>query len=881
VNLRAGITRLINAIGRTDHDRDFDAELDSHLQLHTDDNLRAGMPPDQARRHALLKLGGIESARQRYRERAGVPWLEHLAQDLRFSARQLRKAPGFAVTAVATLALGAGAALAIFAFVDAALLRPLPYRDPARLVSATERTAEIPHAAISHPDYLDWKRLNTVFSGIEAHKGGGLALSSASGAQLVPSARVTAGFFRVLGVVPAVGRDFVESEDQPSATRVAIITDAAWHSRFGGRPDIVGQTISLSGDPTTIVGVLPPSFHFAPRGAAEFWLPFRATGGCDLRRSCHSMTGVARLKDGVTVDQAQAEMTGIAAALERQYPDTNRGQSASVLPLAETIVGDLRPALLTLLGGAALLLVIAWVNVVSLLLVRSEGRKRELAVRSTLGASGGRLVRQFLTESVVLTAAGMTGGLLLAGAAIRLLSSLISDDMQARLPFLSGVGLEGRVLVAALVLAVVSVALLAVAPSVRVRFGELRDGLTEGARGSSGTAWRRLGFRLVVVELATAMVLLVGASLLGQSVYRLLNVELGFDADRLATLQVSAMGARFADDDAAIRLGRDVEARALALPGVASVALASVLPVSFNGNTDWVRIVGRPWTGTHIEVNMREVSARYFDTVRSRLLAGRVFTGDDTLGRPRVTVINKTMAVKYFPGEDPVGRQFGDRELTPSSLKTIIGVVDDIREGPLNAETWPAVYYPFEQGPSSGFAVIVRTSQDAASVLAPLDAAIRAIDGDLGTRNPAVMRERIKDSPVAYLRRSSTWLAGGFAVLALLLSIIGLYGVISYSVGQRTREIGLRVAMGAERSAVYRLILGEAGRLIVFGVVLGAAGAVAAARLMRTLLFGTTPWDVPTLVAVAAVLASAALLASYLPARRAASVSPMDALRVE
>jgi predicted permease len=879
--LRAALARFRYALGRADAEADFDAELASHLELHIDDNLRAGLTPEEARRHALVKLGGVESTRQRRRERAGVPWLEHLAQDLRFAARQLRKAQGFTATAVATLALGAGAALAIFAFVNAALLQPLPYRDPSRLMNVTESTAELPLAALSHANYLDWKRMNTVFGALEAYKSTGLALASPEGAQLLQVGLATPGFFRTLGVVPALGRDFLESEDQPSAPRVAVLTHAAWHSRFGGSRDVVGRTISIEGDPTTIVGVLPASFHFAPLGFAEFWIPFRPTTGCDLRRSCHSMTAVGRLKDGVTAEQARAEMTGIAAALERQYPDANKGQSASVRPLGDVIVGNLKPTLLALAGGAALLLVIALVNVVSLLLVRSEGRKRELAVRSTLGASGGRLARQFLTESIVLTAAGMTGGVLLAAAAIRLLSALISKDMLARMPFLAAARVDGTVLLAAAVLAAVSVLLFAVAPAVRLRLGDLREGLTEGARGSSGTVWRRLGFRLVVVELATAMVLLVGASLLGQAVYRLLNVDLGFEPDGLATLQMAATGTRFNEDAAAIRLARDVEARVQALPGIESVALARTLPVSFNGNTDWIRVVGRPWTGRHIEVNQREVTPGYFTTMRSRILSGRGFTRDDREGRPLVAVINKTMALKHFAGEDPIGKQFGDRDLAPDSIKTIVGVVDDIHEGALDDEMWPAAYYPLDQDPSSGFWVIVRTAQEPSSVLRALDAAVRAIGPEIGTRNPIALRERITDSPVAYLRRSSTWLAGGFAALALLLSVIGLYGVIAYSVGQRTREIGLRIAMGAGKSAVYRLILGEAGRLILFGVLLGAAGAVAAARLMKTLLFGTTPWDVPTLVVVAVVLASAALAASYLPARRAASVSPMDALRVE
>jgi len=545
------------------------------------------------------------------------------------------------------------------------------------------------------------------------------------------------------------------------------------------------------------------------------------------------------------------------------------------------IVGDIRPMLLLLLGGAGLLLAIACVNVVSLLLVRSEGRKRELAVRSTLGASNGRLVRQFVTEAFVLVAFSSALGLLLASSAVQLLFGLISEDMRAGMPYLDGVGMNARVTACASILALVATALFSLAPAARVRFSELREGLAEGTRGSSGNTWRRLGFKLVVLELATAMVLLVGAGLLGQSLYRLLNVDLGFEPDQLATVQVAAPGPRFEGAEQAARLGRDVINRVARLPGVQSVGLVNLLPVSFNGNTTWIRFVGRPYNGEHNEVNSRVVSAGYFTTVRARLLRGRGFTDADTASAPRVVVINQTLAKQYYPDDDPIGKRYGDTSLSPNSMKEIVGVVDDIKEGPLDSEIWPAEYVPFEQDPDSFFAVVARTSQAEASVLPAMSAAIRAIDPDLGTRRDAVMRDRIQDSPAAYLQRSSAWLVGGFAALALLLGIVGLYGVISYSVSQRTREIGLRLAMGAQRRSVYELILGEAGRLIAVGLLLGLVSSIAVAMLMRTLLFDTPPWDVPTLAAVAVVLAGAAMLASFIPARRAASLNPIEALRVE
>jgi predicted permease len=593
------------------------------------------------------------------------------------------------------------------------------------------------------------------------------------------------------------------------------------------------------------------------------------------------MRGVARLKPGVSAEQAQAELSTIASALEREYPNDNRGQGASVRPLAEDIVGELRPALLALLAGAGLLLVIACVNVISLLVVRSEGRRRELAVRSTLGASGGRLLAQFATEAVVLAGVSTGVALLLSSAAVALLTGLLSEDMITRLPFLADVSTDATVVAVACGIGLLATTALAVAPMARLRSSELREGLAEGGRGSSGLAWKRLGGRLVVVELATAMVLLVGAGLLGQSLYRLLKVDLGFEPDRLVTLQVAAIGPRFENRDTTVRLGRDIVAAVAALPGVESAGITSVPPVSFNGNTDWVRIVGRPWDGTHIEVNMRETSAGYFTTVGTRLLKGRLFDANDTDGRPRVAIINRAMATRYFPNENPVGQRFGDRELTPASIKEIVGVVDDLREGPLDAEIWPAVYYPFDQSSGTFFSVLARAEGDQHVLLPAMAAAIRGLGSDVGTRNPAVMEDRIAESPAATLRRSSAWLAGGFAAMALILSVIGLYGVVSYSVGQRTREIGLRMAMGAERGSVYRLILRDAARLVVAGIVLGALAAAGAARLFGTLLFATTAWDGPTLLGVAALLAIAAGLASFLPARRAASLNPIEALRVE
>jgi len=802
-------------------------------------------------------------------------------QDFRYALRQLRKSPGFACTAILVLTLGMCASVSIFAFVDAALIRPLPYPNPNRLVDVTESVAMIPRANLSYPDYLDWKRLNQVFRSMDVYGGTGYLLRTSAGTEPVPGTRVSDGFFHTLGITPVLGRDFYTGEDLPAAPRTVILSYSTWQNRFGGRKDVIGETVALSGLPHTIVGVLPIDFQFAPRGKAEFWTTLHASDSCALRRSCHNVNGVARLKEGVTVATALANMKTIARQLELQYPNDNRDQGASVLPLSEVIVSNIRPILLVLLGGAGLLLIIACVNVSSLLLVRSENRKREVAVRGALGASRARLIRQFVTEGLVLVAAGCCFGLVGGVGVMRILMGLISKDMMATMPYLTGLGMSSHVLVFACAISVFAAALFSLPPVLRLPLAKLREGLTEGSRGYAGTVWRRFGANLVAVELAIAVVLLVGAGLLGKSFYRLLHVDIGFQPDHLATLQVALSDATYAKDEQVVAVGRQIVSRVQRLPGVESVGLTSVLPVSFNGNTTWIRLVGRPYNGEHNEVNQRDVNSDLFATLRAKLLRGRYFTDTEDASKPSVVIINQALARKYFPGEDPIGKKIGDTDLSPKSITEIIGVVDDVKDGSLDSEIWPAVYYPFNQNSDSYFSLVVRTSQAEQSMLPTLVGAVHELDPGIGTMNEATMIDRINDSPTAYLHRSSAWLVGGFASLALLLGVVGLYGVIAYSVTQRTREIGVRMALGAQRRSVYQLIMKEAVWLAGIGIGAGLLSAIAAASLMRGLLYGVRSWDATTLAGVSVLLAISALLASYLPARRAAGVDPMVALRYE
>lgn len=878
------LARFFKKLGMFFRREEFINDLDEEMAFHREQketDLRAeGMSPQTAHHAAARQFGNTTVLKEQTHETVAF-WFETTLQDLLYALRQLRRNLSFTLTAVLMLALGIGASAAIFAFVDAALIRPLPYPDPATLVDVGESAQLFPRSNLSYQDYLDWKRLNKVFSAFDVYTNNAYLLASPSGAEHVHGAHVTAGFFGTLGVAPILGRDFTTGEDQPGAPNTVILSYETWQKRFAGRKDIIGQSVTLSGTPNTIIGVLPQTFTFAPIGQPEFWVTFHTLGGCEKRRSCHNLFGIGRLKPGVSVAMALADMQSIALQLERQYPDSNRGQGAFVQPLHELIVGDIRPILLTLFTGAVLLLLIACVNVSSLLLVRAESRRREVAVRGALGASPSRLARQFITEGLVLVAAGTLLGLATSYAAIQILLHLISQDMLRYMPFLIGLTLNLHIITFVALVALLAAAIFSLTPIVRLSFSDMRSGLAEGGRTSAGTLWRRFGANLVVFELAIAVVLLVGAGLLVKSFYRLLNVDLNFQPDHLATLCIDAPDASYSKDTQAIALGRSIIHSITALPGVKSAAITSVLPVSYNGNTDWIRFPGRPYNGQHNEVNEREVSSAFFTTLQARLIRGRFFTDDEDISKPKVVLINQALAKKYFPGEDPIGKQIGDTDLTSKSLKQIIGVVDDVKEGSLDSEIWPAEYIPFNQNTGTYYYLIARTSQAPESILPTLTSTIHHIDPGIGTLYELTMAERIADSQTAWLHRSSAVLVGGFAALAFLLGVVGLYGVIAYSVSRRTREIGVRMALGAQRSTVYRLILKEAGWLTAFGIVAGVLCSLAATALMHKLLFGVHSWDVTTLIAVALVLAISALLASYIPARRAASVNPVEALRAE
>lgn len=866
-----------------DHIREHERaeEIEANLQLHVDDNLRLGMTPEQARREAMVKLGSLESAKEAYRDQTTLPLIEDLLQDARFAARQLRKNPGFALTAVLTLALGMSASVAIFAFVDAALLKPLPYKDPQRLVGVYEKIEKVcPLCNLSYPDFLDWKRQNTVFSDFDAYNHQGLMLKTVTGTQPAFATRVTDGFFRTLGVSPILGRDFRRGEDQNSAPRTVILSYAKWQSAYGGRADVLGQTLTLEDNPTTIIGVLPRDFHFAPSEPTDYWVTMHASSECDLRRSCHGLYGIARLKPGVSFHMALAEVTAIASRLEKQYPGSNREQGANLSPLTEVIFGSIRPILIVLLSGACLLLLIAAVNVTSLLLVRTESRSREFAIRDSLGASRSRINAQFVIEGLLLVTLATGLGTICAYWAMTVLKRLLSEDELLRMPYLNGLSLNGHAIVFAGLIGFLSLLLFSVIPAISSVLADTRQRLSEGSRGSSGTIWRRIGSKLVIVELATAAVLLVGAGLLAQSLYNLLQVRLGIEPNHVVLVDVAAPDNKYAKDDQAIRLSRKIVAEVSGIPDVQSVGIATKSPVTFAGNTTWFKIMGRPWHGEHNDTPFICVTPNYLQTMGATLLRGRYFSDFDDQSHPSVAIVNEAFVRQFFPHEDPIGKRMSGLGDPPTPTE-IVGEIRDIKEAALDSETRPTLYYPFAQNNDTYFSVVAQTSGADASVLSGMPAAIRKIDPDLVTLRPRSMTAQINDSQPAYLHRSLALLVGGFALFALLLGVIGLYGVIAYSVNLRTREVGIRMALGAERGAVYRLILTEAGRLTLLGLVIGVLCSIGAATLMRSLLFGVTSWDGPTLLSVAAILSLCAFTASFIPASRAASLNPVVALRAE
>jgi macrolide transport system ATP-binding/permease protein len=852
-------------------------ELQYHLEREAQKYRDTGISPLEAMRRARIAIGGPEQVRQQCREQRGTRLIDDLLQDLRFALRQLCKSPGFTFTAIAVFALGIAASTAIFAFVDAALVKPLAYRDPSRLVGLFEKIPVGERYHLSYDDYLDWKRLNRTFASLDVYEQDRFTLNGAIGVEQALGARVSDGFFRTLGVVPFLGRDFRPGEDQPSAEQTVILSYSTWQKRFGANKNIIGQTTTLDGVPYLIVGVLPAEFSFTPVEPAEFWATLHGDCRSGMGRECRKYYGVARLKPRVTLAAASADIASIAHQIAAAYPKSNGDRSSTVISLADVILGNIRPILVILLSGAGLLLLIGLVNVSSLLLVRAESRRREIALRGALGASRLRLIRQFVVEGFLLAASGCALGLASTFFAVTLLKHRMPPTLLDSMPYLRELNFSVHLILFAVLASVLGGLLFSAAPSLQL-FADTHESLIEGGRTSTNRSWRKASAILVVAELAIAVVLLVSATLLGKSYYRLMHEDIGISADNLAILHVLKVDD--STDTEAIQLERQLISRMSVLPGVTSVGVSWRLAVGNGDDFSHFRVVGRSYTGEGDEALERITSVGYFKTLQARLAQGRYFTEADDASKPRIAIINQALAKQFFPGEDPIGKHLVNYYDTNHPIE-IVGVVNDIKEGPLDVELRPAVYTPFNQTPETDFFITLRTSRSEETILPSMINTVHQVNAGLVADGEDTMTSRINNSQSAYLHRFAAWIVGGFATLALLLATVGLYGVVSHSVGQRTREIGVRIALGAQRRSVYQLILKEAAWLATSGVAGGILCSIIVTGLLRSLLFGVSPWDAGALLSVACMLIASALLAAYIPARRAASVNPVEALRAE
>ena len=810
-----------------------------------------------------------------------------LLQDVRYALRTLSKQPGFTLVAVVTLALGIGANTAIFSVIDAALLRALPYRAPGRLVHLweTKRSRDFEQREASYPDFLDWRAQGSeVFEGLAGYTPRPFTLADAGEATRTRGAAVTANFFDLLGVNAAAGRAFVAGEDGLGAKRVAVISHGLWRRRFGGARSAVGREVALDGQAYTVVGVLPADFHFAPLGDAEVWTPLAPTSDVAARRYQHWLKVFGRLKDGVTLAGAGAHLSTIASRIERDDPGAHAGVGLRAVELQEEFVGPVRPVLFVLLGAVGFVLLIACTNVANLLLARSAGRRKEVAVRVALGASRWRVVRQLLTESVLLALAGGAGGLVLALWGVDVLVALIPAAQLAQMPYLQSLSLDRDVLLFACGLSLLTGVLFGLTPALSASRTDLQGALKEGGRGGTGSrGGRRLRDLLVVAEVALALVLLVGAGLLMKSLVTMLRVDPGFDTRGLLTMRVALPPARYHEEGKATRFYEEVLRRVAAVPGVRGAALTSNLPLAGDGGTGTPQVVGRQTPASDLtEAHLRTVSANYFEVLGIPLVRGRAFGERDDVKAPPVLLVNQTYAERVFPGEDPVGRR-ATFKFTGDMQFEIVGVVGDEKVTSLDARTTPVVYFHSRQDSYFDSAALVART-DAADPLALASAVrdeVRALDPEVPVFAVQTLEQMVAGSRAAFMRRYPAYLTGVFACVALLLALVGIYGVVSYSVAQRTHELAVRVALGARTRDVLRLVLGHGLLLALVGIALGALGALALTRLISGLLFGVSAADPGVYLVVALLLAAVALLACLVPARRATKVDPMVALRYE
>jgi putative ABC transport system permease protein len=860
-------------------DQECSEEIQSYLDMLTEAKIRQGLTPQEARRNALVELGGVEQVQEKVRDIRMGQFIETAWRDVRLGVRTLVHSPIFTAVTVLSLALGIGANTAIFSVVNGLLLRPLSYPESERLVDVwhTPPRQSFPgldRFSVSPANYLDWKAQSGAFEQMAVYGFVGLSLSTSNDPLPLIGAPVSSDFFSVLRVNPILGRTFTADEDQPGRDQVVVISHALWQRAFGANPNIIGQSLTLNSRNFAVIGIMPAGFEF-PR-EAELWVPLAWDDKDRQTRSIHDYLVIARLKQNVSVQQAQTEMNTISSRLEQQYPEENKGWGAMVIPLRDDLVGDVRLALLVLFCAVGFVLLIACANVANLMLARGANRQKEMAVRMALGAGRARLVRQLLTESVLLAVTGGLLGLLLAIWGSRMLVRLGS------LPNLGDIGIDTWAFGFTLLVSFAAGIIIGIMPAFQFSRTSVSETLKQGSGRTGGSALKQHTRKaLVISEVALSLVLLIGAGLMIRSFLKLQNVDPGFDTSNALTMSVVLTWTRYPEPHQRLAFFDRAIEQIRAVPGVVSVGATTKIPLTGGGSTQPFTVEGRP-AGAIAEQPMaqtRYVSPDYFQAIGIPLRQGRVFTDQDRDKSVPVVIISEAMARRFWPGENPVGKRLTPSFHSEAGAREIVGVVGDVKTSGLDVDASAMMYLPYKQAPLPFLSFVVRTSSNPESLIQPVSRAIYSIDKDQALTDVQTMDQVLTKSVSD--RRFNMMLLLTFAGVALLLAAVGVYGVMNYTVTLRRRELGIRMALGAARMDVLRLVLGQGLTLTLIGVGIGLISAYALTRLMATLLYGVTATDYLTFASVSAVLIAVGLVASYVPARRATKVNPTIALRTE
>jgi putative ABC transport system permease protein len=860
---------------------EMEDELTFHCERQIDKYLKAGMDRDDALRRVRMEFGGLEQVKEGCRDARGVSLLESLAKDLRYGWRTLLKSPGFAAAALFTLALGIGANTAVFSVVYGILLRPLPFRDVSHLILLNETTPQVGDVSVSYPNFQDWRKQSRTLTEMAAVTGVAFNMAGGSHPENIRGLAVSPNFLPMLGVRPVIGRGFTADEEKAGAAPVVLLSYALWQSHFGANREVIGQTIRLDSQTVTIVGVLPPDFRWMEPSDVMEPIGVWAThnDSATIREDRGDLLVAGRLAPGAVMEQARAEMDAIAAGLARAYPEANARSGINLRPLRDVFSGDMRPPMLVLLGAAVFVLLVACANVANLFLMRGAVRGREMALRIAIGASRGRIIRQMLTESLLVALLGGVAGVCLALAGIPSIERLIPPDTLAG----ASVGMNVAVLLFSAGLVVLSMLVSGLGPAWHSTRGHVQSELKEGSKATSAARNRWRGV-LATSEVALALVLLVGAGLMMKSLYRLLSVDSGFRSEHVLKLEMDLRTSQYEKDPAVIAFWQEMLDRVRTLPGVESAAVGTAIPLTDNHSRTDITVEGMPLPkpGSYLHPDIHIVSPDYEKTLGIRVLRGRGFTRADQEHLPRVAMVNATAAQRLSAGADPIGKRFAfghDSPGTTPAWVTIVGVVADTKMYGLANPARLEVYVPFRQAPSNRMALMVKSGQEPSGLVSAIRGVVSSIDKDQPIFRIATMQEVVNAS--VSTRRITLLLLGLFSGLALVLAAIGIYGVISYSVAQRSREIGIRMALGAQRGDVMRLVLTQGGRISAAGIVLGSVAALGLTRVLAKLLYSVSAVDTETFAVVASVLALITMVASYIPARRTLRVDPLLALRQE